>query len=65
MNLAQVVSDSVNSVALVDLNFQAGPSDLSFYLDLPAEPNILHFRQGLGLEVSTKKKIAFLLCNSL
>jgi len=50
MNLAKLISESVDSVALLDFNFQVGPSDLTYYLDLPAEPNLLHFQQGYGID---------------
>jgi len=50
MNLAKLISESVDSVALLDFNFQVGPTDLTYYLDLPAEPNLLHFQLGYGLD---------------
>lgn len=50
MNLAQNISESIDNVALIDLNFQTGPTDLTYYLDLPANPNLLHFLQGHGMD---------------
>lgn len=50
INLARLISESVDAVALLDFNFQVGPSDITYYLDLPPEPNLLHFQHGYGLE---------------
>ncbi|MCF8010898.1 MAG: AAA family ATPase [Clostridiales bacterium] len=56
MNLARQVADSVDSVALIDLNFQVGPPDLTYYMDLPAAPTMYNFKQGDGIESFYRKE---------